>query len=161
MGRYNRTNSRTIVTTAETPRRTGESLGSLYGAKGSAPYNAVRDGYWGPFIDPATGAPRTSTVAAPTNIFALNIFADRDFLGELYRNVRRFLRTRKTAFLFTVKAGASLDDGVGSDDGLSNFLSFWEPSAVVLDLRKPDAARFIQETHRAEIIAAVEQLHPR
>lgn len=160
-GVYNRTNSATIVATAETPRRTGENIALLYGAKGTAPYTAVRDGYWGPFIDPATAATLTPTVAAPTNIFALNIFADRDFLGELDRNVRRFLRTRKAAFLYSVEAGAKLDDGVGSDDGLADFLSFWEPSSVVLDLRAPDAAHFIQETHRPEIVAAVEKLNPR
>ena len=59
--------SELLLRTGRLPRNVGESLGELHGPPQSPEYLAVRNAYWGPFLDLNTGRPLGEDEMQPTN----------------------------------------------------------------------------------------------
>ncbi len=139
--------SELLIRTAEVPRNTGETLGSLYGRVNSPNYLAVRNGYWGPFIDLETGEALGRNTAAPTNIFAQQITLDRDFLEETDRNLQTFVASKPIYFVYS-----------DSETDLANLQLMtlrWQPEAIRGTFISPVAQHFIQEWEQEKIVEAV------
>lgn len=60
-------NSEDLLRTGSLPRNVGNLMGALHGPPQSPEYIAVRNGYWGPFLDLTTGLPLGEDEMQPTN----------------------------------------------------------------------------------------------
>ncbi len=135
-----------IVTQALIPRNTGNNLGSLYDLPDTPQFLAIRNGYWGPFINIDTAGTLSPTVATPTSIFAQNIVLDRDFLEETDRNLQNFLSTKPVYFLYA--------DTLENTNTLAEMLARWKPDQVKGTYLSPSPQHFIQESETQQIIDA-------
>ncbi|MGL4609196.1 MAG: alpha/beta fold hydrolase [Trueperaceae bacterium] len=176
----NEANQESFTTNATLPKNTGNTISALYTEPSAT---QVRDAYWGPFIDPATGEPYSSTVAAPTTIFSTGGGTDDIFttLGTLepIKDKPVYFYFGQKDFLF----GALTDNPDGScalgtptpqNDGtvyctengeliypyVDRFTSLWNPEKIVGSQINTEAEHFIQEYAPEEIAAIVGELSP-
>jgi pimeloyl-ACP methyl ester carboxylesterase len=156
--RLNRENTEQLISTAQIPRGVGTNIASLFGPPNSAAHQAVRNAYWGPFINLTTGQPISTTVAAPTNIFAQNIMLDRDFLEESDRNLQTRLSGKPVYFLWQAPTPAGQQDPVGPLS-MERFQFLWQPGAQIGMFRSRQREHFIQEVEQQQIVDAVELLN--
>ena len=175
----NRENSAAVIADASIPRGVGELLASYAPPEQRT---AVRDAYWSPFIDPASGQPWSPTVAAPTNTFARSILEDRaifDRLGTLSplagKPVTFFFGQRDPYFgaLTPNPDGSCASGAPGSRDGRTYCLAagqlqypyivrwraLWQPGAVRGVEIDPNAEHFIQETAAPRIVELIDALN--
>lgn len=75
------------VSNCNMARNVGELLASLHGPPGSPEFLAVRNAYWGPFLDLNTGLVLTSTVCEPPNRTPQSILLDSGFLADIEANI--------------------------------------------------------------------------
>lgn len=86
--------------TGTLPRGTGDRLGRLFGDPGSPEYLAVRNAYWGPFLDLNTGVPLTDDIVAPSNIFAQNLILSGDYLATVDDAIQNRLNTKPAYIIY-------------------------------------------------------------
>ncbi len=146
-GAFNTNYRKELISTAAVPRHTGVELGSLYGTKGSPEYLAVRNNYWGPFIDLVTQSALAPEIVAPTNIFPQQIFLDREFLEDTDRNLQDFVSTKPVFFVYS--------EQTSEFSNITKMSQRWKPDAIWGMYISPIAEHFIQEWEQEKIVEAV------
>lgn len=178
----------TLLRTGVLPRRVGETLGALHGPPGSAPYGAVRDAYWAPFLDLETGRPLSEGAMQPTNRPYHFLGEDPEFMEEVMTRVEGlsdhplYLVTGSRDPLFGVlrcdelasppcPPGSSCRDFRGvrvcRDDAsdrlffpsIDEFRARWNEDQIVGVLRSPDGEHFVQEYEAEAIAEAIRAVH--
>ncbi|MEO0422487.1 MAG: alpha/beta fold hydrolase [Pseudomonadota bacterium] len=174
-------------TTGRMPRDVGISLGSLYGEVGSEDFIAVRDAYWGPFLDPQTELPLSPDIVAPTNIFAQNLLLSAPLLARSRATMRTQFSDRPLYLLWghddrmwgALRCDVDVDpacpaestcrfrDGarfcIGADDDfiypqIDNVREAWGGANIVGETISRDGIHFVQEVEQEAIIEAVQAL---
>jgi pimeloyl-ACP methyl ester carboxylesterase len=175
-----------FLSTGVFPASVGQSIASLFGASGSPAFLAVRDAYWGPFLDVGSGAPLSADAIVPTNTFAARILLERELLAETERNLS-VLAAKPLAIHFggadplmgalrcdtapaapcppglvcTTVGGADLcltPAGAPVYPYVERFLAGWSPPAVAAVTIDPSAGHFLAEERPAELAATVRYL---
>ncbi|MCC6907885.1 MAG: alpha/beta fold hydrolase [Phycisphaerales bacterium] len=95
---YNVSNAEELLRTGSLPKSVGQSVAGLYGPPGSQPYLAVRNAYWGPFLNVSTGLPLSEDAIQPTNRLYHYIGLDPAFMEEVELAVQQ-LSDRPVAFV--------------------------------------------------------------
>jgi pimeloyl-ACP methyl ester carboxylesterase len=171
--------------TGKLAKGTGLALAELHGPVGSPEYLAVRDAYWGPFLDIPSGDPLGPEIVAPTNIFAQNLTLDPGFLDGVDQTTRTSLVGKPAYVLYggadnlfghllcdpdgvelCPGGGACVPDGdedVCVDDQgeirypmIEHLRSIWDPARIVGELVFPDSRHMVQEVQPDAIVAAIE-----
>lgn len=166
-------------------KNVADRLGKLAGPVGSPEYLAVRDAYWGPFLD-SSGVPLSRAIMEPTNIFAQNILFDVAFMNEV-ENSLPMLGDLPMFIVFghTDRYYGALVCDIGNvpecpppyvctslpadDYCLENgdfvypfvdrFKSYWQPPWIVGEFIDLTGKHFIQEYVPDEIVEAVKVLN--
>jgi haloalkane dehalogenase len=183
----NRRNAEMFISTGSFPRGVGNSLGALYGPPGSPEYLAVRNAYWGPFLNLSTGQPLSRAIVRPTNQMAQDLLLDRDFLEETDRNLQA-LSHKPLYLLFgrldgnfgalrcdadamppcplgaacrSMPGGAFClrPDGAFVYPYVDGFRERWAADKIIEVSIRPTATHFIQEQEVDAIVAAVKRLY--
>ncbi len=178
-------NSEFYLTSGTVPRGVGNTLAGLYGPPGSPEFLAVRNAYWGPFLDLKTGEPLSRDAMQPTNRFYPWMVKDPSFMEEVELALDT-MANKPAAFLFGEQdkwfgtlicdetrvptcpddlvcervdgRDLCLDNGEKVYPALSIFLSRWNPDAVAHVEISPTGGHFVQEYESAHIIEATLQL---
>lgn len=72
-----------FIDTGTLPRNVGQSIAASHAPPGTPEYEAIRNAYWGPFLDLDTGAPLGDDVMQPTNRFYHFFSRDPAFMREV------------------------------------------------------------------------------
>ncbi|MEM9386065.1 MAG: alpha/beta hydrolase [Pseudomonadota bacterium] len=169
------------------PRDVGISLGSLYGEVGSEEFMAVRDAYWGPFLDPDTELPLSPEIVAPTNVFAQNLLLSAPLLARSRAALRNQFSDRPMYLLWghddrmwgalrcdvdadpacPLESTCRFRDGarycIDSNDAfiypqVDNVREAWDGGNIVGEIISREGIHFVQEVEQEAIIEAVQQL---
>lgn len=170
-----------LLATGAMPKRVGQNLAALHGEPGSQPYLAVRNAYWGPFLDLQTGLPLSEAAMLPTNRPYHHLDIDPAFLHEVESDLHR-INDRPMALV--IGSYDSLFGALRCNNGacppeahcetlygqevclhnqsgrllfptIDEFVSRWQPGQVVDIVRSRTGSHFVQEYETEAIAAAV------
>lgn len=180
---YNVEHTEELLRTGSLPRSVGQSIASIHAPPGTPEYRAIRNAYWGPFLDVATGRPLSEDAIQPTNRLYHYFHSDPEFMEEVELAVTHFT-TLPAAYVFCADDkwfGAlrcdndaappcppplncermnNVDwcvDGAGQRvfPALERWVSLWRPEGVRLVDLRPGGGHFTAEYESQAVVDAV------
>lgn len=164
---------------------TGLNLAAQHAPPGDPLNTAIRNAYWGPFLDLENGEPLSPDIVAPTNIFAQHLLKSGPFLEAVKANLQSAISQRPLAMFWghvdrmwgalrcdidadpqcpgsteCITEGFSQFCKINGEDyfypQIANIRQSWPGQNIVDEQIVLEGIHFVQEGQSAAIVAAIQ-----